>query len=124
MVPYKRVFAWVLEDVERFVQPFTYNHRQGAVIWATAWGNHGVGHRNFRRPASATGAVVQRAETRAGLGNTSTERADKIMDELRALGHYPKGAAGYEYNLHKRISRARKARDFSTVQIEEIEALP
>jgi len=41
MVPYKRVFAWVLEDVERFVQPFTYNHRQGAVIWATAWGNHG-----------------------------------------------------------------------------------
>ena len=41
MVPYKRVFAWVLEDVERFVQPFSYNHRQGAVIWATAWGNHG-----------------------------------------------------------------------------------
>ena len=32
---------------------------------------------NLRRPASATGAVVQRAETRAGLGNTSTERADK-----------------------------------------------
>ena len=41
MVPYKRVFAWVVEDVERFVQPFTYNNRQGAGIWATAWGNHG-----------------------------------------------------------------------------------
>ena len=37
---------------------------------------------NLRRPASASGAVVQRAETRAGLDNTSTERVDKIMDEF------------------------------------------
>ena len=38
MVPYKRIFAWVLEDAERFTQPLTYKHRQGAVIWTTAWG--------------------------------------------------------------------------------------
>ena len=38
MVPYKRIFAWVLEDAERFAQPLAYKHRQGAVIWATAWG--------------------------------------------------------------------------------------
>ena len=37
MVPYKRIFAWVLEDAERFAQPLAYKHRQGAVIWATAW---------------------------------------------------------------------------------------
>jgi len=37
---------------------------------------------NLRRPASASGVVVQRAETRAGLDNSSTERADKIMEEL------------------------------------------
>ena len=68
---------------------------------------------NLRRPASASGAVVQRAETRAGLGNSSTERADKIMDELLLC----------EYNLRKKISRAREAGDFSTAQIAEIEAL-
>ena len=38
MVPYKRVFAWVLKDAERFTQPLTYKHRQGAVIWAKSWG--------------------------------------------------------------------------------------
>ena len=48
------------------------------------------------------------------------------MDELRALGHYPKAltaATGCEYNLRKKISRAREAGDFSTAQIAEIDAL-
>ena len=38
MVPYKRVFAWALEDAERITPPLTYEHRQGAVIWAKSWG--------------------------------------------------------------------------------------
>jgi len=32
-VTYKRPHAWVLKDAERFAPPFTYKHRQGAVIW-------------------------------------------------------------------------------------------
>ncbi len=32
-VPYKRIFAWVLKDAERFKRPFVYKHRVGAVIW-------------------------------------------------------------------------------------------
>ena len=32
-VPYKRMFAWVLNDAERFEKPFMYEHAQGAVIW-------------------------------------------------------------------------------------------
>ena len=32
-VPYRNMFAWVLEDAERFVEPFSYVHPQGAVIW-------------------------------------------------------------------------------------------
>jgi len=32
-VPYSRIYAWVLEDAERFPEPFIYNHRPGAVIW-------------------------------------------------------------------------------------------
>ena len=38
MVRYKRIFAWVLEDAERFVRPLVYDHRQGAVIWTKVWG--------------------------------------------------------------------------------------
>lgn len=38
MVPYKRVFAWVLQDAQRYAQPLHYKHKQGAVIWAKAWG--------------------------------------------------------------------------------------
>ena len=33
-VPYKRVFAWVLQDAQRYVQPHHYEHEQGAVIRA------------------------------------------------------------------------------------------
>ena len=32
-VPYKKVFAWVLEQAERFEKPFAYAHRPGAVVW-------------------------------------------------------------------------------------------
>ena len=32
-VPYKRFFAWVLKEAERFKKPFVYKHRRGAVIW-------------------------------------------------------------------------------------------
>lgn len=38
MVPYKRVFAWVLQDAQRYAQPLHYKHKQGAVIWAKTWG--------------------------------------------------------------------------------------
>ena len=30
---YKRAFAWVLEQAERFEKPFAYAHRLGAVVW-------------------------------------------------------------------------------------------
>jgi hypothetical protein len=33
VVPYKRMFAWVLENAERFEKPFVYEHEQGAVVW-------------------------------------------------------------------------------------------
>jgi hypothetical protein len=32
-VPYQFIFAWVLEDAERFTEPFVYSHTPGAVIW-------------------------------------------------------------------------------------------
>ena len=32
-VTYKRAFAWVLEQAERFEKPFAYAHRPGAVVW-------------------------------------------------------------------------------------------
>ena len=32
-VPYKHIFAWVVEQAERFQKPFVYKHRKGAVIW-------------------------------------------------------------------------------------------
>ena len=67
---------------------------------------------NLRRPASASGVVVQRAETRAGLDNSSTESADKIMEELLRC----------EYNM-RIFSLTREAGELSTAQIAEIEAL-
>jgi len=32
-VPYKPIFAWVLEKPERFRKPFLYEHPPGAIIW-------------------------------------------------------------------------------------------
>ena len=34
-IPYKRIFAWVLENAERFSKPYVYKHRPGAVIWVS-----------------------------------------------------------------------------------------
>ena len=33
MVPYVRIYAWVLEDAEEFKKPFEYEPKPGAVIW-------------------------------------------------------------------------------------------
>ena len=33
-VPYKRIYAWVLKDAERYSRPLSYEHKLGAVIWA------------------------------------------------------------------------------------------
>ena len=33
VLPYKRPHAWVLGEAERFLKPFKYDHKQGAVIW-------------------------------------------------------------------------------------------
>ena len=33
MVPYNTLYAWVLEEAEKFEEPFEYEHKQGAVIW-------------------------------------------------------------------------------------------
>ena len=33
VVPYKKPYAWVFEDAERFAKPYTYEHRQRAGIW-------------------------------------------------------------------------------------------
>ena len=35
-VKYKKPYAWVLEDAERFERPFPYEHKKGAVIWVDA----------------------------------------------------------------------------------------
>lgn len=32
-VPYRKPWAWVIENAERFKEPFEYDHPQGAVIW-------------------------------------------------------------------------------------------
>jgi hypothetical protein len=32
-VSYAKIYAWVLEDAERFEKPFKYEHHPGAVIW-------------------------------------------------------------------------------------------
>ena len=33
LVPYKRIFAWVLADVKKYTKPVSYVHKQGCVIW-------------------------------------------------------------------------------------------
>ncbi len=32
-LPYKRTFAWVLVDAERYATPRSYKHPNGAIIW-------------------------------------------------------------------------------------------
>jgi ASCH domain len=31
--PYKKIYAWILEDATRLIEPIPYQHPQGAVIW-------------------------------------------------------------------------------------------
>ena len=33
MVPYVKLYAWVIEDAEEFKKPFEFVHKKGAVIW-------------------------------------------------------------------------------------------
>ena len=33
VVPYVKIYAWVLEDAEEFEKPFEFDHKRGAVIW-------------------------------------------------------------------------------------------
>lgn len=33
VMPYKKTYAWVLENAIRFEEPIPYKHPQGAVIW-------------------------------------------------------------------------------------------
>jgi hypothetical protein len=33
-VPYKNIYAWMLEAAEKYTRPFSYKHAAGAVIWA------------------------------------------------------------------------------------------
>jgi hypothetical protein len=37
-VQYKNVWAWCFQDARRYNEPWPYNHRRGAVIWA----DHGI----------------------------------------------------------------------------------
>ena len=67
--------------------------------------------RRFRR--LCRNAENSQTDDASQLVPISTERADKIMDELLLC----------EYTLRKKMSRAREAGDFSTAQIAEIEAL-
>jgi len=33
LVPYKRIFAWVLAGAKKYTKPVSYVHKRGAVIW-------------------------------------------------------------------------------------------
>ena len=33
VVPYAKIYAWVLEDAEEFEKPFEFDQKRGAVIW-------------------------------------------------------------------------------------------
>ena len=68
---------------------------------------------------STSGAVSQRADKKPQPGGTSTENADKIMDEIRSLGYYPR-ENGATRALAERRRRAKKAGKFSGVQLEEL----
>lgn len=32
-IPYRKIYAWILEDAVRYKYPISYKHPQGAVIW-------------------------------------------------------------------------------------------
>ena len=70
--------------------------------------------------AESSGTVSQRADTQPG--ETSTPRADKIMDEIRSLGSYPR-ENGATRNLAERRRRAEAAGEFSISQLEELKTM-
>ena len=72
--------------------------------------------------ALTSGVVSQHAENSDELEKKSTVHADKLMDELLALGYYPK-AHGADQPFQLRLSRAEKRGEFNTSQMETIEAL-
>ena len=76
---------------------------------------------NLTSSAPASGAVVQRAET--DLGNASTMLFEKIMDQLRVLGHWPTAPTGYECTLRTQICRHIEDGVFSKAQTAEIQAM-
>ena len=69
----------------------------------------------------ASGAASQRVEQSGTVSQRaeSTENANKIMDEIRSLGHYPR-ENGHTTALAERLRRAEKAREFSASQLEEL----
>ena len=74
-----------------------------------------------KRPSSGT--VSQRADQKITQpAETSTPRADKIMDEIRSLGSYPK-ENGATRSLAERRRRAEAAGEFSISQLEELKTM-
>ena len=72
--------------------------------------------------ALTSGAVSQRAEKITQPGETSTPRADAIMDEIRSLGSYPK-EHGATRKLAEKRRRAEAAGEFSISQLEELKTM-
>ena len=72
--------------------------------------------------AQKRGAVSQCAKKIAQPGETSTKRADDIMDEIRSLGYYPK-EHGATRQLAEKRRRAEDAGEFSISQLEELKTM-
>ena len=72
--------------------------------------------------AEKRGAVSQRAKKITQPGETSTPRADDIMDEIRSLGSYPR-EHGATRQLAEKRRRAEAAGEFSISQLEELKTM-
>ena len=68
------------------------------------------------------GVVSQRATKIPQPGETSTPRADAIMDEIRSLGFYP-SEHGATRLLAEQRRRAEAAGEFSISQLEELKTM-
>ena len=79
-------------------------------------------NRAFTSGTEKRGAVSQRAKKITPPGETSTPRADAIMDEIRSLGFYPK-----EHGATRQLARKRRmaeaAGEFSISQLAELKTL-
>ena len=75
---YKRAFAWVLEQAERFEKPFAYAHRPGAVVWVDVrWFEDA---RGASQPAASSG----------------------LVEDIQMVGHFEFDSAGREVDLDRR----------------------